>query len=580
MKEEPRDGKSTDPENIIYKEFDDNINNFVKIKIAEYKPAPYNQNKVIHDPVWGTMLFYPWELQILDSPLLQRLRCINQVGLAVLTYPSARHSRFEHTLGVMSVVSKMVENINQEKNSYDDNDHRVISDKDLYKLRLAALLHDVGHCFFSHLSEKVYGKLKPFEKLKESFEIFKDAKEHEIFSYIIINTVSFKSFFQAKVNYPSKQDADDFFKDIGRMIVGAFFNAEKEGSFPERKYYMTQIINGQFDADKLDYLRRDSYTAGLALTYDIDRLLYKIRIEEYAEEIDGKRITGKHLVMPVSGISAIEEMAFSKLMLTSYIYQHQKVLATDELLLDIVEGLALNGKLVHPCDFLYYCDDDIYKICNNIDDDDDFKMNISNKIISSFSSKTLSMIVSNVKNRNLPKRALAINYNTVDNLGSSTGDKTKYKVADIAYHIEKLVTLRMDICNESNKISDTLTEKQGGKKQIDYYDIHISIPTASVAKDLANALVMTSEKVLVKLSDVVRLNDWADAFAYHKWNAYIYSRADIVPIVSIASKIVFERNGLTFNDKVFNNLKQREDIIKMHKVLNNEYDYFNIQKNS
>lgn len=574
-KKYPYEGSIDDIENKRYQEFELKINQFVDRLLEHYTPVKHTYNKVIHDPVWGTMIFYPWELQILDSPLLQRLRKINQVGLAVLTYPSAHHSRFEHSLGVVSVVTKMVNNINQENHGTADiSERRIISNEDLYKLRFAALMHDVGHCFFSHLSETTYGQLKPFVDLKNSFEIFDTAKEHEIFGYIIVNCKSFKNFIKNKVGCPFSID-DTFFDDIGKMIIGAFIepdSSSQKEQIPVKKYYLTQMINGQFDADKLDYLRRDSYTAGLALTYDIDRFLCKIRIVEKQEETDGKFVIAKHLTIPVTGVSAVEEMVFSQLMLTSYIYQHQKVLATDALIQDVVEGLMKHDKLSHPCDFLYYCDDDIYQIYN-ISVDKDFEIPISSKTINSMSGKTLADIVKRIKTRNLPKRALAINFNTVSEVSSK--DKTKYRVADIADTLKGIAQLRQEICTEAQQISNCLSEQEGGKKSIDIYDIHISVPKTSVAKDLSNAFVVNSDHTFVRLSDIVRLSDWADAFSYHKWNAYVFSRGDICPIVSIASKIVFERYGLIFDaEKVFKNLKNEKDIDTMLNLLCNKYKYF------
>lgn len=569
----PYQGSKKDKENLTYKDFEDRVDTFVKKLLSGYTPNNYKSSKVIHDPVWGTMMFYPWELQVIDSPLLQRLRKISQVGLAVLTYPSAHHTRFEHTLGVMSVVTKMVSNINQEQleKGY-ENDNKIITNEDFFKIRIAAMMHDVGHCFFSHLSESIYGKLKPFVELKDSFEIFSSAKEHEIFAYIIINSPSFKAFFKKFINYPYEKK-DEFFEDVGRMIVGAFIDAteKNDGTTPVKKYYLTQIINGQFDADKLDYLRRDSYTAGLALTYDIDRFLYKIRIVDRQEIINGMSVIGKHLTIPMTGVSAVEEMAFSQLMLASYIYQHQKVLATDALINDVVEGLTINGKLDHPCDFLLYCDDDIFQI---YDDhiDEDFKQAISSKNINSSSGKTLSDIVKRVRVRDLPKRALAINFNTVSEL--KDGNKTKYKVADIANTIKGISELRLQICHEAQKISNLLSEAEGGHKTIDLYDIHISIPKTSIAKDLNNAFVVTNDNKIVPLSDIVRLSDWADAFSYHKWNAYVFARADLVPIISIASKTIFEQYGLKFDeDRVYKNIKDERAIKKMERILIDNYDY-------
>lgn len=573
-KEAPLDGPVKDAENVLYLDFQNRVNDFLSKLLDGYVPNLYRHTKVIHDPVWGTMMFYPWELQLIDSPLLQRLRKINQVGLAVLTYPSAHHSRFEHTLGVVSVVTRMVNNINQERDEGQyASENKAITNNDLFKLRLAALLHDVGHCFFSHLSETIYGKLTPFVELKDNFKIFSGAKEHEIFAYIIVNCPCFKEFFTANIKYPYPINTS-FFEDIGRMIVGAFIEPDKspsDVSIPIKKYYLTQMINGQFDADKLDYLRRDSYTAGLALTYDIERFLYKIRIVDREESVNGHVIIGKHLTIPMTGVSAVEEMAFSQLMLASYIYQHQKVLATDALIQDVAEGLSKNGKLKHPCDYLYYCDDDIYQIYDS-STDKDFKRTISQKNVNSMSSKTLSDIVKRVRTRDLPKRAFTINFNTVSEI--HTKEKSKYRVADIADTLRGIKELRQEICTEAQKISNLLPEDDGGNKVIDIYDIHVSIPKTSIAKDLNNAFVVTNDNEIVPLSEIVRLSDWADAFSYHKWNAYVFSRADIIPIISIASKTVFERHGLKFDPKkIFKGLKEERSIATMLDKLINNYSY-------
>ncbi len=565
MIERPYKGDRNSTENKLYEEFDKRINDFVKSYLNKYSPCSYDETKVIHDPVWGTCLFYQWELEILDSPLLQRLRNISQLGLTMLTYPTAHHSRFEHTLGVMSVVTKMVNHINQKLSN------TVISTEDFYTLRLAALLHDIGHCFCSHLSESIYGRQNVFVELKKSFEIFSTAKEHEIFAYIIINTQEFRDFIKTKVHlWDTKIDVEQILNDIGYMIVGANLPARecKDGTY-EKKYYLTQMINGQYDADKLDYLRRDSYTAGLALTYDIDRFLYKIRIKSRDEKDGGKTVKGKHLVIPISGVSAVEEMAFSQLMLASYIYQHQKVLATDALMNDVVEGLVNNGKLQHPCDFLYYCDTDILGIASG-NPDSDFKMKISEENFDASTNKKVSDIVRRLNHRDLPKRAFVVNCSTVIN----SPDQKQYPVSDIADRLKGIAELRNEIYDVSIKISNALPKEKGGKKHIDLYDIYISIPKTSIAKDLSNALVLKNNGEFVDLSEIVRLSDWADAFAWHKWNAYVFSQADILPIVSIAAKIVFERHNIHFDEEtVFSGIRDSNKIEGLVKWLKDNGKY-------
>lgn len=511
MKRFPLEGAHDDAENVRYTEFEEKINAFVGKHLSGYK-ANHTQNKVICDPVWGAALFYPWELNILDAPLLQRLKKIRQVGLAMLKYPSARHTRFEHTLGVMSVVTKMVNSLNQKTNQSTDE----IDTEDFYKLRLAALLHDMGHCFFSHLSEEIYGKLEPFADLMKDFEIFRSAQEHEIFAYMIITSEAFKEFFKSHVGYPFSY-TDSLFDDIGRMITGAFIEPEAGKGVPIRKYYMTQIINGQYDADRLDYLRRDSYTAGISITCDIEEFLYTIVIAEREEKISEETVIGKHLVIPVAGVSALEELIFSQLLLTSRIYQHHKALSADALINDAVRRMSADGILKHPCDFLDYYDDDILGTVNEL------------------------------KTGCLPKRAFVINYGSVIEID---GKRTDYTAADIAGKLRKMALLRQEICNEAQRIIGCIEKENGGGKLIDLYDIHISIPKTSPLMVLPNALVLTQDNRLVKLSEIIRLPDMADEFSSHKWNAYVFSRSDIVPVVAAASKIVFEKNGLCFNEDI------------------------------
>ncbi len=100
-----------------YKKVENDIEVFVKEKLQGYTPADTGK-KTIHDPVWGSIDYSEWEMQIIDCPLFQRLRDINQVGLAMLTYPAARHSRFEHSLGVASAAKIMCDKIDKNSENF------------------------------------------------------------------------------------------------------------------------------------------------------------------------------------------------------------------------------------------------------------------------------------------------------------------------------------------------------------------------------------------------------------------------------------------------------------------------------
>ena len=93
------------------------IETWVRHYIGDYFPKPIKGNKIIKDPVWGMTTFSPLEISLIDSPLVQRLRRIHQTGLGFLTYPSALHKRFDHSIGMLHCATKMVYSINERYSS-------------------------------------------------------------------------------------------------------------------------------------------------------------------------------------------------------------------------------------------------------------------------------------------------------------------------------------------------------------------------------------------------------------------------------------------------------------------------------
>lgn len=240
-----------------YKEISKDVNGFVESRLNGYDVYGI-EAKTIHDPIWGSNEYSEWEMQLIDSPLIQRLRNISQVGLAVLTYPAARHSRFEHTLGVAAATKRLVERINSNCETFK------INQEVKCKLILAALLHDVGHCFYSHLSESIYGNLQDFAYLKKEIQNIYGVKPkaHEILSLIIINSPAFKIFFKKYVSYPYKSNVDRLLSDVGKIIIGV--NIRNNNIIES---YQTAIINGTLL--KLDLIN----TYSDFLTYDEASLL-------------------------------------------------------------------------------------------------------------------------------------------------------------------------------------------------------------------------------------------------------------------------------------------------------------------
>jgi len=244
----------------------DEIEAYVSHALAGWVPPAYRVGKLIRDPLHGCVFFEPAHVSVLDCPLVQRLRKIHQTSLAVFTYPSAAHSRFDHTLGVAHNAAQLIAAIQRKHPELIDGERPL-------EIIIAGILHDCGHGPFSHSSEeliKEYPEIRDSLRLDERFSNCQD-KPHEALSYLIATSASFRPVLDRLADEYGLNRERISAHVIGNMIVGKMDVPDQEG-------YLSDIINGTFDADKLDYMSRDSYFTGLRMVVDIDRILYTMGV--------------------------------------------------------------------------------------------------------------------------------------------------------------------------------------------------------------------------------------------------------------------------------------------------------------
>ncbi len=238
----------------------------------------------IIDPIHDFIRVYDHELEIIDNPIFQRLRRIKQLSGAHLTYPAAQHTRFEHSLGVMHIASQA---------GYVLKEKGILKLHEIKILRLAGLLHDIGHGPFSHLFEEIIQQKKI---------------SHEDFGKAII----LKS-------------------EIGDTLTKNGFDKKfiTKVAFGESKYqYLNEIISGTLSADIMDYLLRDGYFTGA----------------EHAK-IDHKRLTQsldvhkKKLALERSALYSFESMMYSRYQMFKAVYFHKTVRAAEVMM---IEALRLS----------------------------------------------------------------------------------------------------------------------------------------------------------------------------------------------------------------------------------------------
>lgn len=212
------------------------------LKIAKINSTPIKSFK---DPLYGSIQIDAQALAIIDTPEFQRLRFIKQTGLVYLLYPSAHHTRFEHSIGCYHLACNLLETISTHQQS-------VVEQKDLGLVSVAALIHDLGHGPFSHSFDDILKRMNAF---KES---------HEERSIRILR------FMNEKYDFGIEED------DI--QIISALIQGK---SLNRKKNYLYQIVSNsdfEIDVDKLDYLLRDAYlTTNLSIT-DVSRIIGKVKV--------------------------------------------------------------------------------------------------------------------------------------------------------------------------------------------------------------------------------------------------------------------------------------------------------------
>jgi hypothetical protein len=198
-------------------------------------------------------------LQLIDTPEFQRLRRIKQLGFANLVYPGANHTRFEHSLGTYFITSKLINKLDAEE------DLKI-------ELLVASLLHDICHSPFSHSSDRIVR-----EYLKSSHE---DIEKHL-----------------------KGSEVNEKLDELGLSLKRIAMHVKGESGY--------NLINGEIDADRMDYLVRDSYYTGVAYgVFDISRLIETLKFE------------GEMLVIDEKGLRAAESLLISRFLMYPTVYFH------------------------------------------------------------------------------------------------------------------------------------------------------------------------------------------------------------------------------------------------------------------
>lgn len=269
----------------------------------------------IRDPVHQTIPFTDREKLVIDHPVFQRMRFIRQLGLTFLVYPGASHDRFSHMLGAMHIAGRIWDNIVETSGDLLRRWHKG-SDLAYFRqmLRFAALLHDVGHAPFSHVSENLMPLFGTLETPKEWYIESKPRQRasHEDFSVMMIAALG---------RDPKVPISMDMAQDIASLLHhGVKPSAHWQKTYGRRKGnihgFLSSLISGEIDVDRMDYLLRDAYYTGVAYgVYDMDHLIRNL----------GVTLRGEILALTVdsTAVRAFEDFLLARYHMFLQVYHHK-----------------------------------------------------------------------------------------------------------------------------------------------------------------------------------------------------------------------------------------------------------------
>ena len=310
--------------------------------------------KFFNDPIYGFIAVKnPLIYRIIEHPYFQRLRRISQMGLSYLVYPGAHHTRFHHVLGCAFLMQKAVE-ILRVKNIE-------ISEREEEALTIAILLHDIGHGPFSHALE----------------HSFIQGVGHEQVSLMFMELLN-----------------DEF--DGALSLAIEIFKGDYHRGF------MNQLISGQLDMDRLDYLKRDSFYSGVAEgNVNVERLITMLNVKD------------DKLVVEFKGIYSVEKFIMARRFMYWQVYLHKTGIVAEKVMIKILERareLSLNGENLYCSNTLkVFLETTIDQanfdtsILNTFSRLDDYDVMSALKAWCDHKDKILSYLCDSVVNRRLPK---------------------------------------------------------------------------------------------------------------------------------------------------------------------------------
>jgi HD superfamily phosphohydrolase len=495
------------------------------------------------------------------------MRGIRQLGLAHLVFPSAMYGRLEHMIGAIGAADAILNALTRQIDRWNrDNKDRLlpaIGQSERQTVRLAALFHDVGHGPFSHALEPVLDIHSPLRSddgekgwrkdlrdvqtlLMERYTLNKAPSISEVLSVMLVVSEGLTEVLRSDNLFTERgTTARAVQESIVAAIVGA---VEGPGAT-----YLSAVISSQVDADRMDFLARDSYHAGLEISFDTSRLLSRLEVlritKEWVEDPDIQNRVKQQpngvlhqLGIAASGFGSFEQMLIGRTFLYDRLYHHHKVRAAEamaqRLMLIAERDRAQRFTLAEL--FLPVSDDTMLQI---------FAGRVTHPTLAT-PCEAAKALAQGILDRELFHRAFAFRGHFIASPPALGSEKAEQNQKRLWGRLAKA----LDTLRERYRIGKRIYElaAQCGRVLADLPDY--SDAAAAIGE-------ITADQVIIDLPDLktegirtlarypngmLRVPDfsfnpqkWADAYDLQKRTSYVFCPQAVVPLVSLASKIVF-----------------------------------------
>lgn len=518
------------------------------------------KDKVIKDSVWG-MVEVDWQsARLLDCPIVQRLRGVKQLGFTYLTYPSAEHSRFIHSLGMYAVVQQFLDAMKKNLGPKLDGVQKYeVAPKLRQDLLHAAIMHDSGHMPFSHASEVVFAAFPlafwcgPLTV--ESFRFHVDEKLEknlqlsECLSLAILLSPRFEKFYRGYVR-PGEED-EYVVSRIAALIAGLAPDENTRGP-------AELISTSPVDADKVDYITRDALACGIPVGIDVARLFLRSTFLRVSPHLLQSLLPGDSsekeeviFVVNASGVDTIEELAHARASLYQRVYLHQTTRNAERTLARCLEALPDRDTNRSP--------EPLRDALHLLSLDDSGLL----KALTVHKNKTVQTLGTRLRNRDLPKRACVLSRTTVDmqmplrdvfdgipqdvvsELIKQTLGAAVQLLGNSKLRAEGLHKLENDIKVEARNLAELIRSKRRDLVPEEGEPSLVTVLPMTELKGLSKDCIVLENNELIHSSQRSISDEQSEAADIYKSLGYVLTDSEWRVIVCLAARKVIARDTET-----------------------------------